>query len=109
MGAGAQCQAAQGRVNAEDLTVIQGPQGCLAPDMSGASETEPGTPVVLHSQRCTHGVKKLLCTERIAELERGTLHQVKRYCRDKSILNPSLELSSICTRILKKAQKEKVA
>merc|ERR1711908_187550 len=39
--AGAQCQAAQGRVNAEDLTVVKGPNGCLAPDASGASETEP--------------------------------------------------------------------
>merc|ERR1711918_68975 len=69
--AGSQCLAAQGRVTAEDLTVVQGPRGCVAPDMSGSTGTEPGTPVVLHEQRCEHGVQKLLCTERLNTLERG--------------------------------------
>jgi len=69
--AGAQCRAAQGRVNAEDLSTFPGPRGCLAPDTPGSLIAAPGTPVVLKEKRCEHGMKQLLCTERINTLLRG--------------------------------------
>jgi hypothetical protein len=67
--AGSQCQAAQGRVNGADLDESNGPFGCLASDEAGSESN--GTPVVLNGTRCTKGVRRLLCTERLAELLRG--------------------------------------
>jgi len=67
--AGAQCAAAQGRVNSEDLMGGVGPWGCLAAHPAGTKEL--GTPVVLHETRCAPGTTHLLCSERIAELARG--------------------------------------
>jgi hypothetical protein len=69
--AGTQCLAAQGRVNAEDLQTFPGPTGCMKPNWSGSSEVTPGTPVTLQEIQCSHGQRQLLCSERIAELERG--------------------------------------
>lgn len=68
---GVQCQAAQGRVNAEDLETFEGPMGCLAPNASGSGDALPGTPVTLQAARCTHGQRELLCAERLNELARG--------------------------------------
>lgn len=67
--AGAQCNAAQGRVNAEDLDETNAPFGCLQPDQSGSEEL--GTPLTLHQTRCGTGLRKLACSERLAELSRG--------------------------------------
>jgi hypothetical protein len=69
--AGQQCIAAQGRLNGEDLLTFDGPRGCKMPERSGSLENEPGTPLILHESQCQNGQKELLCTERLAQLERG--------------------------------------
>lgn len=67
--AGAQCQAAQGRVNSADIDDSNAPWGCLSQEVSGG-ESE-GTPVVLQPTRCSMGLRRLLCTERLDELLQG--------------------------------------
>jgi len=67
--AGAQCQAAQGRVNSADIDDTNAPWGCLSQEESGG-EAE-GTPVVLKGTRCSMGLRRLLCTARLDELEQG--------------------------------------